>query len=405
MATRKCIIIKRSGKILSLLFHDMRLLRVNAEEESGSILGGIYIARVQNVVKNINAAFVEIQPGYNCFLSLDGIKKPVLCNRGYDGRILQNDEIVVQVYKEAVKTKPPSVTSVPALDGKYCVVSWGKPGISFSGKLSLKVRQRIKEALSLHMAEDTLFFSDDYRSNMGIIIRTNARELADDMNPLTDEIRQLSERLHEIIRISGNRTCYTQLYAKASVYLNALRDLHSGQYEEIVTDEQNIYAQLQSFSMENQNFNLPPVRFYEDDRLPLSKLYAVEARLKEALNKKVWLKSGGYLIIEPTEALTVIDVNSGKTISNKEAAETYFRMNMEAADEIVLQLILRNLSGIIIVDFINMPREEHRKKLMAHFGDILKRDVVKTQLIDITALGLVELTRMKTSKPLKDQLM
>ena len=118
----------------------------------------------------------------------------------------------------------------------------------------------------------------------------------------------------------------------------------------------------------------------------------------------MWLKSGGYLLIEPTEALTVIDVNTGKVASKKEAADNHFLTNMEAAEEIAHQLVLRNLSGIVIVDFINMPKEEHRHALMQRLGGLLREDTVKTQLVDITALGLVEITRMKTSRPLKEQL-
>lgn len=118
----------------------------------------------------------------------------------------------------------------------------------------------------------------------------------------------------------------------------------------------------------------------------------------------MWLKSGGYLLIEPTEALTVIDVNTGKAVSQKEAQENHFRTNMEAAEEIVRQLALRNLSGIIIIDFINMKKEEYRNRLMAHLGELVRQDTVKTTLVDITGLGLVELTRMKKNKPLSEQL-
>lgn len=130
----------------------------------------------------------------------------------------------------------------------------------------------------------------------------------------------------------------------------------------------------------------------------------MDTRLKEALDRKVWLKSGGYLIIEPTEALTVIDVNTGKVSTKKEDEETFFRINMEAAGEIAFQLTLRNISGIVVVDFINMRKREHSDRLMAHFGDLLKKDPVKTSLVDMTVLGLVEITRMKINKPLKEQL-
>lgn len=405
MENKKIVILKKDNKILSLLFRDNRLLRAGAESEEEHILGSIYIAKVKNVVKNIRAAFVEIRPGFPCFLGLEGMKQPILLNRPYDGRLLQEDEIVVQVYKEAVKTKPPAVTAAPSLDGKYCVVGCAKTGITYSNKLSLKAKQRIREALNKKAEEDSSFLLEEYRKNYSIIIRTNAKELGEDVAPLCEEIKYLSENLTELLAKAKHRTCYSRLYEKPPFYLQGLRDMQEGQYEEIVTDDPDIFRKITEYAKENPDFQLKQVRLYQDERLPLYKLYSVEARLGEALGKKVWLKSGGYLIIEPTEALTVIDVNSGKLPDKKENGASYYHINMEAAEEIALQLTLRNLSGIIIVDFINMPEEEHRKKLMAHLGDLLKKDPIKTRLIDMTALGLVEITRMKVNKPLKEQLL
>ena len=142
---------------------------------------------------------------------------------------------------------------------------------------------------------------------------------------------------------------------------------------------------------------------YEDSLLPLSKLYSLETAFEKALGKNVWLKSGGYLVIEPTEAMTVIDVNTGKYSGRKNMQDTICRINMEAADEIGRQLRLRNLSGIIIVDCIDMEREEDRKALLAHLGDVVSKDPVKTTVVDMTALNLVELTRKKMRRPLHEQ--
>ncbi len=393
----KYIIIKYQGKIVSLLFQENRLIHANAEEEKGNLLGNIYIAKVKRVLKNIHAAFVEIEPGYPCFLSLDGIREPLLSNRPYDGRILPEDEIAVQVYKEASKTKTPTVSSSLSLDGKYCVISTGKPGVAFSSKLSEKVKRRIKTAIE---QED---IPEKYGSGCGIVIRTNANCLTEDISPLTEEIRRLSEELQQIKEKVKCRTCYSILSENLPAYLTGLRDEYGGQYEEIVTDEPEIYERIVNYRMENPGFCLPNVRLYQDDRLQLYKLYSVRTRLREALSKKVWMKSGGYLIIEPTEALTVIDVNSGKMIAGKDMEKTYLNINLEAAKEIARQLSLRNISGIIIVDFISMRPEEHNQKLMSVFGNLLKKDPVRTKLIDITPLGLVEITRMKTSKPLWEQ--
>lgn len=395
MKERKYIILRKNNQILSLLFHGNRLLHVNAEDEKGSYVGNIYIAKVKNISTNINAAFVEIEPGFACFLALNEMKNAILTNRSYDGRLLAGDEIVVQISKDAVKTKQPVATCALSLSGKYCAISLGKPGIAYSSKLSLKVKTRIGEAMKKEFA----FIPE----GMGTVIRTNAKDL-EDYSPLIEEWKEMIAHLKELTEVSEHRTCYSLLYKRPPEYLIRLRDMYAGQYGEIVTDEEDIYEEIIEYSRKHSDFGLQEVRLYKDNMLSLYKLYSVETRLREALDKKVWLKSGGYLIIEPTEALTVIDVNTGKVTGKKEDEETFFRINMEAAEEIALQLILRNISGIVIVDFINMRGQEHNYELMAHFGNLLKQDPVRTNLVDMTVLGLVEITRMKINKPLKEQL-
>ena len=143
----------------------------------------------------------------------------------------------------------------------------------------------------------------------------------------------------------------------------------------------------------------PKLRFYDDASYSLSALYSLETELERALKKTVWLKSGGYLVIEPTEAMTVIDVNTGKNTEKRTAEETYFKTNLEAAAEIAVQLRLRNLSGIIIVDFIDMASSDQKKTLLQTLRNYLQKDPVKTVVVDITALGLVELTRRKSAVP------
>lgn len=171
--------------------------------------------------------------------------------------------------------------------------------------------------------------------------------------------------------------------------------------KEIITDQESLYEQIKDYCHKN-GIDIP-LRLYRDDLLSLSKLYSIESRLSAALESRVWLKSGGYLVIEPTEALTAIDVNSGKYDADREARETYLRINLEAAKEVALQLRLRNLSGIIIVDFINMQSWEDRKTLLDYLKRLTTQDRVQTKVIDMTPLGLVEITRKKIDKPLKEQ--
>ncbi len=171
-------------------------------------------------------------------------------------------------------------------------------------------------------------------------------------------------------------------------------------YEEIVTEDSGIYEELQKL------FPAEKLRLYTDASYPLEKLYSISTHLKEALSEKVWLKNGGYLIIQKTEAMTVIDVNSGKGSEKKGNCkeDMVFAMNCEAAAEIARQLRLRNHSGIIVVDFINMEEEMHKQQLLTRFDQFLKADRLPSRVIDLTPLGIVEVTRKKFNKPLKEML-
>ncbi|WP_281352952.1 ribonuclease E/G [Anaerocolumna sedimenticola] len=162
-----------------------------------------------------------------------------------------------------------------------------------------------------------------------------------------------------------------------------------------------MYSYLKSYQKED----LPKLKLYEDKLITLGNLYGIRTKLDNALREKVWLKSGGTIIIQPTEALTVIDVNTGKAISGKKKAQdTFYKINMEAAIEIAKQIRLRNLSGIIIIDFIDMDEQEYKNRLMNELEELFKSDPIKTTLVDMTALNLVEVTRKKVRKPLYEQL-
>ena len=198
------------------------------------------------------------------------------------------------------------------------------------------------------------------------------------------------------------RTCYSVLEAAYPSYIQGLRDTYSGALEAILTDIPEYYGQMRSYLEAEQPEDIGKLQLYEDPTLPLLKLYSLEAAMESALSRRVWLKSGGYLVIEPTEALTVIDVNTGKYAGKKNMEEAVLKINLEAAVETARQLCLRNLSGIIIVDFIDMAPEEHKKLLLDTLEAELKKDPVKTVLVEMTKLGLVEITRKKVRKPLHE---
>ena len=172
--------------------------------------------------------------------------------------------------------------------------------------------------------------------------------------------------------------------------------------EEKEEDKEQKENQPQADKNESIKQAIPNLSLYTDENLPLMKLYRLESVLKSATDRRVWMKSGGYLVIEPTEALTVIDVNTGKYTGKKTPAETILKINLEAAHEVARQLSLRNLSGIIIVDFIDMESKEDQETLMRTLGEELSRDPVKTILVDMTRLGLVEITRKKVRRPLHE---
>lgn len=208
----------------------------------------------------------------------------------------------------------------------------------------------------------------------------------------------------ELLHSALHRSCFTCL-KEADSDLEAVFkhfSLDSIQNLEIITDRQDIYDRLVRTA---EGFIKIPasVRFYQDDMLSLSGLYSVDKKLDDALKRHVWLKSGAYLVIEPTEALTVIDVNSGKFESENDVEDAYLKINLEAAEEVARQLKLRNLSGIIIVDFINMRLPGNKKALLQYLKELVSRDRIPTNVVDITALGLVEITRKKINKPLQEQ--
>ena len=207
----------------------------------------------------------------------------------------------------------------------------------------------------------------------------------------------------DILKDAVTRKGLTRMYSPEESCLEDVQNMRATNLEKIITDIPEVYDSVRRYLGENEPGEAAKLEFYDDMQLPLNKLYSVESQISTALNKRVWLPSGGYLVIEPTEALTVIDVNSGKFTGNRKLKDnTYLKINREAAVEIGRQLMLRNLSGIIVVDFINLNTFEEKKELMSYLADILKADTVPTSVVDMTRLGLVEITRKKIRKPLHE---
>jgi ribonuclease G len=397
----RLVITKQDNKIISAFFEgkDMVQVSLNASEEA-SILGNIYLGKVKNIVKNINAAFIEIAEGKMCYYSLEENRYPIMANQTEDEgerkltqvKLKIGDELLVQVTKEDVKTKAPVVSSNLNFTGKYVALTYGKSTVGVSSKITDE-----KERIRLKSIAKRI----DHRE-YGFIIRTNAAYIPEEK--IINEIQSLIEEYDNIRRFGIHKSRFSLIYRTQPGYICDIRDGYTDHVEEIVTDDKELYFSIKEYLEIYQKEDLSKLRFYEDSILRLAKLYGIQDKLSDALRQMVWLKSGGSLVIQPTEALTVIDVNTGKAVAGKKKVqETFLKVNREAAKEIAKQIRLRNLSGIIIIDFIDMELQKDKDLLMEELAEYLKKDPIKTTLVDMTALGLVEVTRKKVRKPLYEQ--
>lgn len=382
---------ERNARI-SCLVSDQKLLEVRCERpDAETILGNIYVGRVQKIVKNIRAAFIEIAPGRSCYYPMEAGRTPIFVKKMPSPDLVQGDELLVQIQKEDVKTKLPTVTTNLNLTGRYAVLTTENKKIGISAKLDKIQKEHFKELLR-----------DQYHADFGLIVRTNAKNASD--KELLAEIGWMIQKLTDLLQKAKTRTCFSCVYQSEPKYMSYLQNSYQDDLTEIVTDLPEVYEEIEAYRRQYPPLQDIPLRLYEDNLQPLSKLYNLERQIEHALAKKVWLKSGGYLVIEPTEALTVVDVNTGKSVAKKEPQKHFLKINLEAADEIAVQLRLRNISGIIIIDFIDLTSKEDRGAVMDRLRKAVKKDPVPVQVLDMTKLNLVEVTRKKIEKTLIEQL-
>ena len=401
-----------------------KLTEVHPHLEGRSLLGNIYVGKVKHVVKNIDAAFVEIAGGQTCYLPFKEAQAPVLTNRRWDGRLLAGDEILVQVMRDALKTKEPALTAKISLEGRLAaVVLDGGHGVRYSRQLPGEAADHFREVLQSVTVPD----------GMTLVVRTAAGDGWNSKPADTALLREagaLLKKAQKLLSVGRSRTVFSMISEERPGWLIELLS-HKQLPDKIVTDEALVYTALEDLygsgasgiekklpavaadSVEQLGkrtpelpggTKCPEISFYRDSRPNLFALYGLAGKLEEALLKRVWLKSGGYLVIEPTEALTVIDVNTGKYDGSKNVEETFALINREAAQETARQIRLRNLSGIILIDFINQKDRQAAKELLEGLRSLCKEDPVPVRVVDITALGLVELTRKKVKGTLAEQL-
>ncbi len=372
-------LVKRENKIILAGYCNHKLDQVYAYHEQKIAVDNIYVARVKNILPHMKAAFVEVEDQTTCYLPFSEMKQV---------NIKQGDSVVVQVIRERMKTKEPTVSTNLTFQGRYLVLTSENTKIGYSHKLTKARKSMIQEVLQLEEQRD-----------YGIIVRTNVNELSD-VAPFLEELEVLRNRYRHIQSICETRTVTSCLERSIPAYSKMILEQKKEDVS-VRTDDRELFEELETYL---NTSNVPVSLEWYEDTYPLTKLLSLETILSELLQQNVWLKCGGTLVIEPTEALTVIDVNSGKFQGKHSKEDTVFKVNKEAAIEIARQLKLRNLSGIIIIDFINMDDKNNQEELL----QILKREVTKdgvsTTVVGMTALGLVEVTRKKVYASLREQI-
>lgn len=390
--SNKLIITRLDNRILTAWIENGKTVQMSLEDGNGSSLNNIYIGKVKNIVKNINAAFVELENGKMGYYSLTENRNHLFVRPHKSNSLREGDEIIVQVSRDAVKTKAPVLSCYLNFTGRYSVLTLGKNTIGFSAKIKEESWKKEIRPLLLDVKDD----------DFGIIVRTNAKDMPKET--LLHEVKDLKYQKEKLLNDACYRTCFSCLYQSFPAYVAGIRDTYTESMDEIITDDPVCHRALETYLKEQQPEDAGKLRFYQDPMLSLFKLYSLESAMEQAVSEKVWLKSGGYLVIEQTEALSVIDVNTGKYDGHKNMADTVLKINLEAAKEIAYQLRLRNLSGIIVVDFIDMERQADKDTLLDTMGKLTARDPVKTTVIDMTKLNLVEITRKKVKRPFYEQL-
>ncbi len=355
-------------------FNDKEITEFFFIQESGINLNDIYVGRVSNVRKDLKACFVNITREITGYLPFNEI----LDNKN----LKQGDEIIVQILKAPTKTKPCTLTMNITIPGAYSVVclSESDKDIHISSKLDKKTAKAFNDSLR--------GFNKDY----GFIIRTNA--VNTDIASVKEELNE-NFLLLEDIKKGIFKSAYTKLYEAKPLYIDRILGIDKNSYSEIITDSEKIYNEVKKYT---------DIVLYKDESMPLKVLYGLNKAYDDATNKLIYLKTGGSIVIEPTEALTVIDVNSGKTDKKADKSDLIHITNTEAAKEISRQIKLRNLSGIIIVDFINDPDNKHIDEIKDILKASFKEDSIKTNLLDVTKLGLFEITRQKKYPTIYDEI-
>lgn len=378
---RELLITYYKDKKTILLLEDGNLVEKYEDDKKQLIEGNIYVGKVQNILKGLQSAFVNIGEGKNAFIHLKDVlpKKDTNIVNDFEKNNIEEiiktgDKIVVEVKRESTNYKGPRVSTHITLAGLYIVLMPNSPFLTISKKIEdEKERERLKQIILPLLPE-----------GMGAIIRTSAENQNKDI--IENDFKRLLEKWNEIINTPIDE-CPKMIYNKGGIVRKLLIDLSNEKLDKIVVENEQIKDEVQL--MLNELKAKTKIEIKEN----IIKEYFLSKQLKDLENRKVYLKSGGFITIDKTEALTAIDVNSGKFTGKDNVEDTIVFVNLEAVKEIAKQIRLRDIGGIIIIDFIDMHEEKDKEKILDEMNKCIKKDRSKVQVEEFTKLNLLELTR------------
>lgn len=383
---RELVITSSRDLYLYVIFEDKEAVELRIEykdliKQSGSI----YKGKIKRILPAMNAAFVDIGEEREAFLPLKDINS---CKNLKPG-----ENVLVQVKRAAVSSKGAKLTCKITLPGKYIVLLPNSYHISISSKIDADKKENLKEHIKWLLGP----FNEE---KFGFIVRTSAENASDE--DIIEDFLSLKQLWENILKTASNRKVPSLIYGESNKAFSIIRD-YAGKFTQIVSDDIKKLKEIKEYLEKNFNDNIKLIP-YRRRKVSLYSYYQIDKVINEILNPYVWLRNGGYLVIEETEALVSIDVNSGSHCKHKSLEETAYHTNMEAVKKIAKHLRLRDLGGIIVVDFIDMKDEERKKALIEQFKSEVKKDKRPVKIKDFTSLGLLEMTRKKIEESLTKQL-
>ena len=367
------------------------------------IVGNIYKGRVSRVLPGMEAAFIDIGLDKSAFLHASDLTAPPMEDLHTDDLLkkqpapqihevlYEGKQLLVQVIKDPLGSKGARLTTYITLPSRFLVLMPDNQTIGISGKIeSAEERERLRSLIQTIRAE----FGDKY----GFIVRTAADGISEES--LRQDLQFLLRLWDSIEQSALSATQSNLVYSDLPLVLRVLRDMVGEPIQKVLIDSRETAIKVREFSEKYIPDLAAHIEHYPGER-PIFDLHGVEEEIQKSLQRKVPLKSGGYLIVDQTEAMTTIDVNTGGFVGSRNLEETIFRTNLEAAQAIARQLRLRNLGGIIILDFIDMTQSDHKQQVIKTLEKALEKDYAKTYISEVSPLGLVEMTRKRTRESLE----